>query len=450
MKKVILFFLLLFISETYSQQKLNWAQVLYGDIKSLRENKIKTLKLKKGNKILRSVTVISENLIVVKDSLAEAYFEFDAENRLISVKSVNDKAQEKFRLNFRNNFINGISRLTDEKGVETYNRLSKVYFQNISYEEKETYSFDKEKKDSLNVFRTKYFFNQQNPKLSYKETYNNGKTFGKKYFNDTEVWKEKFSNYYTIDSIVRKDYKFIKYHFENYSDHQIIRIEKDSILTINKNFGKKVHEKLEYAGLPFKEVFYDENGRVKDQIIYQNYQNPFHDWVLWEERRYDGKGKLISKKFPNKKEYKLKNGVLVFRKNVSRVRECGLTCSVKREHLFYYTESYSPSVLFNPKLSTRFIQNFDTSSVYEDNEMMYISIDFQDVIKVTSNYSASKEVEEEGIRTSKSLKRYIQKYFNDIEVEAETMTDKIDKINLSQKPEFLSFPIHIFLIKGEY
>ncbi|PJJ64138.1 hypothetical protein [Chryseobacterium geocarposphaerae] len=205
MKKIILFFLLFFISKTYSQQKLNWAEVLYGDIKNLRENKIKTLKLKKGNKVFRSVTVISENSIIVKDSLAEFYFEFDNEDRLISVKSIKEKIQEKFGLNFKNNFVNGISKLTDEKGVEIYNQLSKVYFNNISYEEKETYSFDKEKKDSLNVFRTKYFFNEQNPELSYKETYNNGKTFGRKYFNDTEVWKEKFSDYYVVDSILKKD-----------------------------------------------------------------------------------------------------------------------------------------------------------------------------------------------------------------------------------------------------
>lgn len=453
MKKIIFFFLLFFISKTFSQQKLDWAEVLYGDIKNLRENKIKTLKLKKGNKVLRSVSVISENLIVVKDSLAEDSFEFDNENRLISVKSVKEKIQEKFGLHLKNNFVNGISKLTDEKGVEIYNRLSKIYFNNISYEEKETYSFDKEKKDSLNVFRTKYFFNEQNPELSYKETYNNGKTFSKKYFNDTEVWKEKFSNYYITDSIIRKDYKSIKYHFENYHDHQIIRIEKDSILTINKSSGKKNHEKLEYAGLPFREIFYDENGKVQDKIIYRNYQNPFNEWILWEERRYDGNGRLINKKLPNKKDYRLKNGVLIFRKNVSRVRGCGSAYSVKQKYLFNYIQSYSPSILFSIKLAKNFTDNFDVYSIDQNEELIYVMLDFNEngTAEVKDDYSASVDVKNEFIRTFKSMTRNerLLKYFKDLEVEAETISEKKYNINLFEHPEFLSFPIHTFLIKEE-
>lgn len=149
MKKIVLFFLLLSISKAYSQQKINWAEVLYGDIKSLKENKIKTLKLKNGNKVLRSVEVISGNSIVVKDSLNEVNFEFDNENRLLSVMSINDKKKESFRLDFRNIFVNGVSRLVDKNELEVYNHLSKVYFNNSSYEEKEAYSFDKKKNDSL-------------------------------------------------------------------------------------------------------------------------------------------------------------------------------------------------------------------------------------------------------------------------------------------------------------
>ena len=394
-------------------------------------------------------------MIVVKDSLTEDFFEFDNENRLISVKSVKEKMkiQEKFELNFSNSFVNGISKLTDEKGVEIYYRFSKAYFNNISYEEKNIYSFDKDKKDSINVFRTKYFFNEQNPELSYKETYNNGKTFGKKYFNDTEVWKEKFSNYYIVDSILRKDSKSIKYHFENYPDHQVIRIENDSILTINKKAGKKVHEKLEYVSSPFKETFYDENENIKEKIIYQNYQNPFNEWILWEERKYDGKGKLISKKLPNKKEYKLKKGILVFRKNVSRVRECGLTCSVKQIYAFNYLESYSPSILFTLKLNRNFIDNFDIYGIEEDGDLIYVMLDFNvnGMTEVKSDYSASIDTKKEFIRMSKSMVRNgrFLKYFKDLEVEAETITNKKYKINLSENSDFLLFPIHTFLIKEE-
>jgi len=451
LKKIVLFFLLVFIIKTYAQQKLNWAEVLYGDIESLKENKIKTLKLKKGNKVLRSVEVISGNSIVVKDSLAEVNFEFDKENRLISVKSIKGKKRENFKLNFRNNFVNGISRLVDENELEVYNHLSKVYFNNSSYEEKEAYSFDKKKNDSLNVIRTKYFFNKQNPDLSYEEIYNNGKIWSKKYFNQTEVKKEIFADYYIIDSILKKDYKITKHHFENYPDRQNIKIENDSVLTIQKKLGKKVSEKLEYASVPFSEIFYDKNENVKEKIIYKNYKNPFNEWVLWEERKYDGNGKLISQKHPNKKEYRLKNGVLVYRKNMHRIRSYDMICSVKRNFSFNYLQSYSPSILFSIKWAKNFTDNFDANSIEEDKEFIYGMLNFNvnGSAEIKGNYSASTDVKNELVRTSKSMTRNGRdlKYFKDLEVEAETMSREKYIINLIENTYLISFPIHTFLIK---
>ena len=190
---------MLSIFEVYSQQKLNWAEVVYGNIKGLKENKIKTLKLKKGNKVLRAIEVISDKLILVKDSLNTQYFDFDDENRLISVKSVKDMWQQQFNLNFKNNYVNQLSKTIDNNGIVSFSKFSKVSFNNTLYEEREVYNFDCKKNDSLNVFRIKYFFNQQNPDLSYRETYNNGKIWNKKYFNQTEVTKEKFDGHFIRD-----------------------------------------------------------------------------------------------------------------------------------------------------------------------------------------------------------------------------------------------------------
>ncbi|AYN00389.1 hypothetical protein [Chryseobacterium sp. 3008163] len=161
MKKLVVFFLLLSICRAYSQQKINWAEVLYGDIKGLRENKIKTLKLKKDNKVLRSIEVISDKSILVKDSLNIQYFDFDDENRLISVKLVKDMWQQQFNLNFKNNYVNQLSKAIDNNGVVTFSKFSKVSFNNTLYEERDVYNFDSKKKDSIYVFRTKYFFNQK-------------------------------------------------------------------------------------------------------------------------------------------------------------------------------------------------------------------------------------------------------------------------------------------------
>lgn len=451
MKKLVLFFLLLSICRAYSQQKINWAEVLYGDIKGLRENKIKTLKLKKDNKVLRSIELISDKTILVKDSLNAEYYDFDDENRLLSVKSVKDNWEQNFTLNFKDNNVNQLSKAIDNNGMLIFNEWAKVSFNNTSYEEKKVYNFDSKRKDSIYVFRTKYFFNQKKPDLSYEETYDNGKIWNKKYFNQTEVKKEIFADYHTIDSILQKDYKVTKYHFENYPDHQIIRIEKDSILTIHEKNGKKVSEKLEYAGLPFREFFYDEYESIKEEIIYKNYQNGFNEWILWEERKYDGKGNLVSRRLPNKKEYKLKNGILTLRKSVSKVntRDYIVSHDKSKYSEYYYVQIYSPSVLFNPKFSAKFIQNFDTSSVFEDDDIIYINIKFQDDAKIISEYSSSKDVRKEVIRTSKTLRRYNDQYFKDLEVEAETFSEKKYSINLCENLNLLSFPIHTFLIKEE-
>lgn len=453
MKKLVLFFLLLSIFKAYSQQKLNWAEVVYGNIKGLKENKIKTLKLKQGNKVLRSIEVLSDKSILVKDSLNTQYFDFDDENRLISVKSVKDMWQQQFNLNFKNNYVNQLSKTIDNNGIVTFSKFSKVSFNNTLYEEREVYNFDRKKNDSLNVFRIKYFFNQQNPDLSYRETYNNGKIWNKKYFNQTEVTKEKFDGHFIVDSILQKDYKVTKYHFENYPEHQNIKIENDSVLTIHKKLGKKVSEKLEYASIPFREIFYDENETIKEKIIYRNYQNAFNEWVIWEEIKYDERGKVINRKFPNKSIYKLKNGILVYRKNIHRVRSYNMICSVKRNSSFNYLQSYSPSILFSIKWANNFTDNFDTYSV-EDEEMIYGILDFNvnGATEIKDNYSASRDVKNELVRTSKSMTRNGRdlKYFKDLEVEAETISGKKYNINLIENTYLLSFPIHTFLTKENY
>ncbi|MNU12225.1 hypothetical protein D3C71_02470 [compost metagenome] len=444
---------MLSIFEVYSQQKLNWAEVVYGNIKGLKENKIKTLKLKQGNKVLRSIEVISDKSILVKDSLNTQYFDFDDENRLISVKSVKDMWQQQFNLNFKNYYVNQLSKTIDNNGIVTFSKFSKVSFNNTLYEEREVYNFDRKKNDSLNVFRIKYFFNQQNPDLSYRETYNNGKIWNKKYFNQTEVTKEKFDGHFIVDSILQKDYKVTKYHFENYPEYQNIKIENDSVLTIHKKLRKKVSEKLEYASIPFREIFYDENETIKEKIIYKNYQNAFNEWVIWEEIKYDERGKVINRKFPNKSIYKLKNGILVYRKNIHRVRSYNMICSVKRNSSFNYLQSYSPSILFSIKWANNFTDNFDTYSV-EDEEMIYGILDFNvnGATEIKDNYSASRDVKNELVRTSKSMTRNGRdlKYFKDLEVEAETISGKKYNINLIENTYLLSFPIHTFLTKENY
>lgn len=454
MKRLVLFFFLIFISKVDAQQKINWAEVLYGNAKDLEVNKIKSLKLKKGGRVIRLVQVISKNSILVKDSLTEDLFEFDDESRLISVTSIKAKQNEKFRLNFKGNFINKISRLVNDNGIRVYNQFSKVNFNNRFYEEKETYRFDTNKNDSLNVFRIKYFFNEQNPELSYEETYDNGRIWSKKYFNNTEVRKEKFENYDKVDSTLTKDSKLTKYHFENYKNHQIIRIERDSVLTIEKKNGRKVSEKLEYAGLSFRQIFYDENEIVREKIIYQNYKNSFNEWIVWEERKYDGNGKLISRIFPNRKQYKLKNGVLVFRKNVFRVRTIDYISGrdTYKYLLTYYIKSYSPSVLFTQKLANSFNDSFDIYAIDEDEEIIYNYLDFTDDAKVITSNSTSKDIYYELRSTSRSIRRkerYILRYFDGTEVEAETISGKKYFINLAKNPEILSFSIHTFLIKNE-
>lgn len=454
MRKLILFFLLLCINKTFSQQSLNWGEVLYGDMQNFNKNKIKSLKLKSGDRVVRSINVISENSILVKDSLNTQFIYFDDENRMISVKSIKDNWQQQFSLNFKDDCVNQLSKTIDNNGRVVVKKFSKVSFKNALYEEREVYSFENTGSDSLNVFRTKYFFNPVDADLSYKETYYNGKIWTKKYFNHSEVKKEKFDGHFTVDSIIQKDNKVTKYHFDNYPEQQIIEIVNDSILTIHKKNGKKISEKLVYANLPFKEIFYDENENVKEKIIYQNYQSSFNDWILWEVVKYNSKGKLISRNFPNKSIYTLKDKILYFRKNMNRVNTHDyLTDPYRKKDFHHYEISlYSSSILFCMKTAKDFIKNFDYSIVDEDDEVVYTKLEFSDNAVVNTHYSASKLIEDELIRASKSIRKkdgYLSKYFGGMEVEAETSAGEIYRIKLSQNPEILFFPIHIFLIKEE-
>jgi len=458
LKKIFLFVLLLIATAIPAQQKINWGEILYGNIQGLRKNKIKTLKLKKGNKVFRSVEVISGQEILVKDSLSTQSFYFDDKDRIISLKSNNDNWKQTFQLNFKDDYVNQLLKTTDHNGIVVFNKFSKVSFRNTLYEERDIYSFDTRKNDSLNVFRIKYFFNHQNPDLSFKETYNNGKIWTKKYFNQTEVTKEIFDNHYKVDSILQKGDKFAKYHFDNYPDHQNIRIENDSVWTIHKKNGKMISEKLEYGYLPFREVFYDENENVKERIVYKHYKNVSNEWVLWEKIKYNGNGKRLKREFPNKDTYNLVEGKLVYKENTYRVStkdyidESG--CRRYRRDFFSFSINlYSPSILFNLKFAKSFLANIDTYDFEKENELIYTQIDFFENLKITADYSASKDVKDEMLRTSRSVKRkecYVKKYFEGLEVEAETVKGKKYTISLSENPQLLSFPIHIFLTKEDY
>lgn len=174
-----------------------------------------------------------------------------------------------------------------------------------------------------------------------------------------------------------------------------------------------------------------------------------------KKKKYNGKGTLISRKFPNKKEYKLKNGILVFKKNVERIRmSCGVGYSDKKKNLsaYHYPQLYSSSILFTPKLAKNFIDNFDIYAIDEDEEIIYSYLDFKDDAKVITSNSTSKDIYYELRSASRSIRRkerYILRYFDGTEVEAETISGKKYFINLAKNSEILSFSIHTFLIKNE-
>ncbi|MNL40586.1 hypothetical protein D3C87_1629470 [compost metagenome] len=86
--------------------------------------------------------------------------------------------------------------------------------------------------------------------------------------------------------------------------------------------------------------------------------------------------------------------------------------------------------------------------------MIYGILDFNvnGATEIKDNYSASRDVKNELVRTSKSMTRNGRdlKYFKDLEVEAETISGKKYNINLIENTYLLSFPIHTFLTKENY
>lgn len=430
-----------------SQQKMNWECILYGDFASLKMYKIKTLKLKKHNKILRSVEIDPEKLdIITKDSLKTNYFRFDSENKLISLKTIKNKNLEEFELKYKNGYVKWFSQYNEDNNVKRYRRFSNTSFLNKIYDELENYHIDKNKNDTISIFRVNYFFNEKNPELSYEESYQTGNLWIKKYFNKVEVSHQKFTDYNVIDSTLYINDKKVSYHFENSKDFELIKIEKDSIYTSIKEFGKITSTKVEFLGKTFKEVFYNENEIIKEKNLYTIYKNSYGENIIWEIRKFNSKNKLINKIYPNKNTYKLKNGVLIYRKNQKNVNtnDYGMRDRVKYYNP-YYILPVSTSILFNLKLEKVFIDNFDTSNIDDDN-MIYADLNFTDYATVLFD---SGDIRSELVRTAKKIRRgetYFS-YFKDLEVEAETVNGKKYIINLSQYPELLSFSISTFIIQ---
>ncbi|TDX91955.1 hypothetical protein [Chryseobacterium daecheongense] len=450
MKRIFTFLLLFFISSIYSQKKINWEDIFLGDFTSLVKNNVKTLTLKKRGNVVRTVEVEPEKYqIVVKDSVKSNYFIFDTNNHLTSLKVQTTHDLNDFVVKYNDDKVQWISNRIEDRESIHYQRISYPEVLNPKYKEVDKFILNKKNNDSADVLRIKYFFNEKDQHLGYEEMYKSN-YWRRKYFNNVETIKQKFSDHFVVDSILYVDKKKQTYHFENYKDEQKIVIEKDSIYTINKKFGKKINEKVEYQSLIFKEFFYNKDGEIVSKIDYIYYKNDFGNLILWEIKNTDN-NRIIDRKFPNKKFYKLKKGVLYSKLKTSTITNtnCSLTCSVRYIKM-YYASFFSPSILFNLKIEKSFNDYFDASILADnDPELLYNQLDFR-YTGSKVHFETNKDIISELGRTTKYItktKERFLNYFKDMNVELETSDGKKSILNLSENPELLSLSIYTFIIQ---
>ena len=423
----------------------------------MKKNNIKSLTLKQGSKIIRNVSINHDKREVIdKDSLKQTHFYYNNEGKLIALERVNNKSEKrKFDLNFKENPLSGLTQTIETDNSTTVNQRSYVVFDNIQYKETKRFGIDKITNDTFAVSGVRYFFKAQNPNLSYKEVRDNDNWY-RYYFNETKTSKTRYKNSTVLDSIVNSNLREDRYRIENYDNKdQIITVKTDSLYTTFKKEGKLNHYKSEHNYLIHNEIFYDENEFPLKRIHNIYYKNEIGETVLWEVQTQYQKEKL-KKTYPNKKEYKLKKGVLYYRNNtnVHRVLGCGTSYKDKVRYIpYFYIESFSPSILFNLKVEKSIADNFDSSVIedYED-DMIYTDVIVKNTsVPEVSNNMGSEDLNSELLRTLKSAtsSRWLLKRFDNMEVEAQTNDGKVFRVKID-KAELLNFPLSIVVFQAEY
>lgn len=439
----ILFF---FFTLLFHSQIQDWKGILYGNFKTLKKENIKSLMFRKNGEVIRKME-IGQNTITVYN---------------------NDKLSEEFHFNNDGTLLkyNHVPQISVEF-------LENNKIKNYSYDDEVLkYEFDENSKELLFERRipakgnrilveARYFVkNQLNNNLSYQDFFSKNERL--RYYEDheTRVTFRSLTDYtgaeindrQTAKDSIISGKKEEQYHFNKKNELINKRIIKDSIYETGFENNKIEYYIVKYKGNAYLQEYY-RNGILRVKVKNKYYPTENGTLILWKVSHYDAASKKTYVEYPNKKEYKLRNNILVERYRIENgvIYSCGgMRNDYHKIQKSFLIETFSHSILFDEKLQKSFNDNFDASSVSALNEIFNATLIFSEN-PLLLNTSGEQDADNELVRTTKEFYTRKEKwntYFNNSQVEVITNSNKKYISKLTGQFQNFSFPINIIFIQN--
>ncbi len=373
---------------------------------------------------------VTKNQLIVRRGKKEEIFTYNDKNQLISIN-------DEFGLQY---FQSG-----EVKSVIQKDKTGKTIFETICPEESNSETICNYEYLTINEkLITKgycYYHNENDSLLSYREDFYADRFVYRTYQNGTKVRKDFLEGGYKQDSILKtSDNKAEAYYFRKIRNRDSLVIVKDSIYTRISVGGKTIYKKTELQDKVYNEEFFDNDILVKrKQYFYFPVKNEKNIEWLWEIKTTNAKGSA-TKEYPNKKYWKLKDGYLVSKNNleIANILGCGGYVNDEKSRVsFYHGYIYSPSVIISFSELSRFFSYYEFENLR--NKIVYNRLMAESpkpILKIGDDFGTDQ-------RLKRLFDRVIKSQYT---VEVVTNNKKKYNINLSDKPENISFIIDVFAI----
>ncbi|MDR6969613.1 hypothetical protein J2X31_003646 [Flavobacterium arsenatis] len=480
MKKTIFFFLTLFCTQNMLAQKNldanDWVKILSGNIATYQEYNIKTLNLYQNNKIIKRIDYHSvERKITANGEKDSVTYLFDKNNRMTAVYF----PQESYFLNYHDANVkaNFFQLKKDEDSLQITQTISFPYPEKQKIEWLEI--IKKSKKTGKTVFSSseKYILNPKDSLWNYEESRTN-KNFYRRYYNGASSQLRYVSEKeYSYDSTyVRPNgIRFSKYEqMKNDSLWRHISVG-DSVYNYHYKSGKLYQKQIRFEDNLKNEYNYNpETGKLMETIAYTYFpENEYGGIVLWKKEYHNLETQKTEITFPNKKNFKLRNNVLIERKKwkwnlfkkifpASEILGCGTTShsvhTSKSKRLPYYIYNIaSTSILVDNYFLIRNLDDYEFSDSFIDDDInqsfIHSEISLADFQKSTfsgvyKTGTVPRDIRNEMQRISKRFVRKMESYKY---YKLEIITHDNEKFECEPYQHFnqIQLPIDVFIYRGD-
>ncbi|WP_196888725.1 hypothetical protein [Aureivirga sp. CE67] len=357
-KQITISIVLLFISITCFGQLKDIEKIISGDFIAMKENNVKTIKLKEKDSVLISIEVFNkENRLILNRNDSRFYdfinYSFDLNG---NVKSIYD-GKNTFSLNFDSNkVLQRIERNFHDENETIYQATYKIDSTNLRSFRNDFVSINKKTLETKKNSR-KFVFCKKDSLLSYDEKLFEDR-FERRYWNKTEVKGQVLKDTIIVDSISNGKSIIKKY----------INSRNKSLESISNGNRGDLESKIikeEYGSKIFEEYFYD-NGKLSKmkEYFYEPYFSSISDTIsngdiLWEIRTFDFKTQKNKSIYPSKKNFKKRKGKIIDKQKGVSLYTCSIRGCGTKKHIFPEVIVYSPSIISTSKLMITIYRRID-------------------------------------------------------------------------------------------